>query len=158
VKSLVLSRTRPRTTTSRPRSLSRLSWSRPASEASHLEFAESKDHQEVVGPTRGRVRYRQTEYQGVGVDQRRSLSVLSSRSGTENQLLPCTLSTAKFSQTPEPKQVTFVPVKQKLPQQSVVHLRSLQPLEHHDESKKLPTKRYKNHHKTRWCLSIMYRH
>ena len=157
MKSLVLSRTRPRTS-SRPRSLSRLSWSnRPevAGAASHLEFAESRidfgqEVEAVAGTptgtvTRGRVRYRQTEgvVQPDKQQQRRSLSVLSGR--VENQLLPCTLSTAKFSQTPEPKQVTFVPVRQKLPQQSVVHLRSLQGEppddDDADEGKKLPTQR-----------------
>ena len=42
----------------------------------------------------------------------------------KNQLLPCTLSTVKFSEAPTAKQVTFVPVKQKLPQQSVVQPQS----------------------------------
>ena len=56
------------------------------------------------------------------VREQRSLSVAVG----ENQLLPCTLSTVKFSETATAKQVTFVPVKQKLPQQSVVHLPSYQ--------------------------------
>ena len=56
----------------------------------------------------------------------RSQSVAVEKS---NQLLippPCTLSTVKFSETAVAKQVTFVPVKQKLPQQSVVQLPSYQ--------------------------------
>ena len=56
----------------------------------------------------------------------RSQSVAVEKS---NQLVippPCTLSTVKFSETAVAKQVTFVPVKQKLPQQSVVQLPSYQ--------------------------------
>lgn len=99
VRSLVLSRARPR----QARSLSRL---RPASFGGEEEDDKSSAQ-------RGRVRYRGELQTTNVVEHQRSASV-SSSTISHNQLLPCTLSTVKFFEVNR-KQVTFVPGRKKLP-------------------------------------------
>lgn len=111
VKSLVLSQP---WTVRRPRSLSRL---RPASEiVEELDLSYLSENSPER--SRGRVRYRGIQHH--------------QRSGSENQLLPCTLSTVKFSEAPTPKQVTFVPLQQKFTQQQSA---TAQQLDHRNTTK-----------------------
>ena len=89
------------TTPRQARSLSRCRL-RPASVTE-----ETEDSSEATGGRRGRVRYRQPRSQSVAV--------------SNNQVLPCTLSKVKISET-EPllrKQVTFLPTWQVLPTSKV---------------------------------------
>ena len=123
VKSLVLSAIRPRSVSSH-RIRTRNSRSRPTS----TELDPSYDTSE-----RGRGRYRDpSEIKTRSVSLQVNSASNNLRPEAENQLLPCTLSTVKFSQTATAKQVTFVPSRQKLPPiqpqqpQSVVQLPSYQ--------------------------------
>ena len=136
VKSIVLSNTnlkrqarslsRGRVATSvRPASTSLLEDRSSVLEAKNENFAETcSTKEESRGRLRGRVQYRERQF---AVQPRsQSLAFVSeNQQNNSNQLLPCTLSKVKISETENPrKQVTFLPTWQVLPASPKIQLLS----------------------------------